>query len=90
LPNEARCRDILEQDEVIRTATAAFRRQVENVPGVFFMDVNDLLCPNGIPCPATIDGLVVREGGNDQTHFTEAGAIWFGREVMDRLSDMAG
>ncbi len=90
LPNEERCRDILEQDEVIRTATAAFRRQAENVPGVFFMDVNDLLCPNGIPCPATIDGLVVREGGNDQTHFTEAGAIWFGRAVMDRLSDMAG
>lgn len=90
LPNEARCLDIFTQDAIIRTATAAFRDRVEDRAGVYFVDVNDLLCPQGIPCPSTIEGLVVREGGNDQTHFTEDGAIWFAEEVMDRLEQLVG
>jgi peptidoglycan/LPS O-acetylase OafA/YrhL len=90
LPNEARCLDIVAQDEIIQTATAAFRQQVGDETGVFFVDVNDLLCPQGIPCPATIDGLVVREGGNDQTHLTEEGAVWFVREFASRVGELVG
>lgn len=88
LPNEARCLDIVAQDEIIRAATGAFRDQLGGQSGVHFLDVNDLLCPQGIPCPATINGLVVREGGNDQTHFTEEGAVWFAREVVDRMTEL--
>jgi hypothetical protein len=90
LPNEARCSDIVAQDQIIRAATADFRDQVRDLAGVSFLDVNDLLCPQGIPCPSEVGGIAVREGGNDQTHFTEEGALWFARKVIERVTEEAG
>jgi hypothetical protein len=80
--SEKRCRDIRSQDETIREATEAFRLANVEVEGVYFLDVDDLLCPSGVPCPVRIEGIAVREGGTDQTHFTARGAEWFAGKVF--------
>jgi peptidoglycan/LPS O-acetylase OafA/YrhL len=86
--SERRCNDIRSQDETIRRATAAFRLAREGTRGVYFLDIDELLCPGGVPCPATIDGIAVREGGTDQTHFTEQGAEWFAEKVFSMVNEL--
>ena len=86
--SEKRCTDIRSQDETIREATDAFRLANAGVAGVYFLDVDDLLCPQGVPCPAKIGGITVREGGTDQTHFTEQGAEWFAGKVFPLVVEL--
>ncbi len=83
--SERRCEDIRRQDAIIRKATLAFEFATTGVEGVHFLSVDDLLCPAGVPCPTKIDGIVVREGGTDQTHFTEQGAEWFAARLIPRV-----
>ena len=73
------------QDETIRAATAAFWNEVEGRAGVHTVTIDDLLCPTGYPCPTEIDGTLIRLDGNDQTHFSEAGASWLAPRLMDRV-----
>ncbi len=72
-----RCADIQLQDDSIRAATADFRDQVEGRDGLWFIEVDSILCPDANPCPEIIDGIQIREGARDQTHFTAEGAAWF-------------
>lgn len=83
--SEKRCNDIRSQDATIRAATDAFKLSSEGVAGLHFLELDDLLCPVGIPCPTEIDGIAVREGGTDQTHFTEQGAEWFATKMVSRI-----
>ena len=84
-----RCQTIQEQDATIRTATETFAAKFAGRGAVILISVDDLLCPSGYPCPATIDGTQVRMGGADQTHFTPAGAAWFAQRLYDRLAPFA-
>ena len=86
--NEQRCIDIREQDEFIRSVTERFSASMSGREDVVFVTVDDLLCPSGVPCPASIDGVIVREGGTDQTHFTEEGSLWFARKLLDRVDGL--
>ena len=80
---EARCLDIQRQDAIIRAATTAFWKSLGGEPRVHLVSVDPLLCPSGMPCPSTIDGIHVRISGYDQTHFTSVGATWFAPRLMD-------
>jgi hypothetical protein len=84
--SERRCNDIAAQDRTIREATRAFEVSVGSMPGVRFVELDPLLCPGGVPCPARIDGVAVREGGTDQTHFTDEGALWFARHLIPMVA----
>jgi peptidoglycan/LPS O-acetylase OafA/YrhL len=82
----ARCRVIQDQDTIIRAATESFAAQFAGRRDVLLVSVDDLLCPQGYPCPAMVDGLQVRRGGGDQTHFTDAGTAWFASRLFDRIA----
>ncbi|MGB0115082.1 MAG: acyltransferase family protein [Ilumatobacteraceae bacterium] len=79
-----RCAVIQAQDETIRDATAQFWEHIDDRAGVITIGVDDLLCPDGYPCPSVIDGVQVRIDGSDQTHFTEDGARWFAPQLLAR------
>ena len=88
-PDPARCRTIQDQDRTIREATRVFADRVGPRPDVEFVSVDDLLCPRGYPCPASIDGIGIRLGAQDQTHFTTEGATWFATRLLDRVAPFA-
>lgn len=73
---EPRCQTIQRQDSDIRLAVDALGTQHSGKPEVHLIKLDPELCPRGYPCPARIDGIEVRFGGNDQTHFTEVGSLW--------------
>jgi hypothetical protein len=81
--SQARCLEIQSQDTVIREATREWFTSLTGRDGVYLIEVDSLLCPNGYPCPARVSGLQVRLPGYDQTHFTSAGAEWFAPQVFD-------
>lgn len=83
-----RCSDIQAQDETIQAVTRSFWAEVESIRGVHQLDVDDLLCPRGNPCPGMIDGIQVRIEGWDQTHFTDAGASWFAPQLIGRVRSL--
>jgi hypothetical protein len=80
-----RCRTIQAEDGAIRAATRDFVAGLPADYPVRLIDVDDLLCPGGRPCPEEIDGVEVREGGQDLTHFTVPGAQWFSPRYVDRI-----
>ncbi len=79
----ARCREIQNQDSIIREATQEWLASLNGLSGVYLVEVDSLLCPAGYPCPSTISGIQVRLPGSDQTHFTAAGAAWFAPRIFD-------
>jgi peptidoglycan/LPS O-acetylase OafA/YrhL len=81
----ARCLEIQSQDPVIRAATKEWFDSLDGEKGVYLIEIDSLLCPNGCPCPATISGIQVRLKGYDQTHFSTAGASWIAPQVFDRM-----
>ena len=78
-----RCAEVQAQDTIIRTATELFWSRIKDRGDVELVRIDQLLCPNGYPCPATIDGIEVRMSAWDQTHFTEAGADWIAPRLLD-------
>ncbi len=80
-----RCRAIQTEDAAIRSATREFVDSLPEDYPVQLIEVDDLLCPAGPPCQALIDGIEVREGGQDLTHFTVDGAAWFAPRYVDRI-----
>ncbi len=80
----SRCETIQSQDRHIREATQAFEEATTGRTDITFVTIDEILCRE-VPCPAEIEGVAVREGAGDQTHFTEAGAVWF----VDRLLEVA-
>jgi hypothetical protein len=85
-----RCRDIQQQDQLIRKATMTLWSQVQAWPGVHLVELDSLLCPGGYPCPRLVDGTEVRHSGWDQTHFTPAGAEWFAPRLLDKAMATIG
>jgi hypothetical protein len=81
----ARCVVIQSEDSNIRAATKEFFAGLNGRPGVYLIEVDSLLCPNGYPCPGTVDGVAVRTPGWDQTHFTDQGATWFAPRLLDKV-----
>ena len=81
--NVARCETIQMQDDHVREATRALEVATANRDDVTFVVLDDVLCPQ-LPCAAELEGVAVREGAGDQTHFTEEGARW----LTDRLFDL--
>jgi peptidoglycan/LPS O-acetylase OafA/YrhL len=80
----ARCLEIQNQDSVIRAATREWFASLGGRKGAYLIQVDDLLCPKGYPCPSRISGIAVRLTGYDQTHFTDAGSTWFAPRLLDR------
>ncbi len=78
-----RCRIIQSEDANIREATNEFFASLDGRRGVYLIEVDSLLCPNGYPCPGLVDGLQIRYPGYDQTHFTSSGADWFAPRLLD-------
>jgi peptidoglycan/LPS O-acetylase OafA/YrhL len=78
-----RCAEVQAQDSIIRTATELFWSHIKDRGDVQLVRIDQVLCPSGYPCPATIDGIDVRESEWDQTHFTEAGAEWIAPRLLD-------
>ena len=84
-----RCLDIQAQDLRIRRLTITFLEQNADDAGVHSLDLDGLLCPGGLPCPARIDGVEVRISGWDQTHFTVEGARWIAPTIADAIMHLA-
>ena len=82
-----RCVDIQFQDESIRNATLTWWETVRDSPNVYTVELDSYLCPLGNPCPEKINGVAVRVGGNDQTHFTEDGAEIVAVLLMEMISE---
>ena len=82
---EDRCRDVQNQDYIIREATTEWLASLGGHPGVYLVEVDSLLCPRGIPCPVLIGGMQVRYAGWDQTHLTAEGSAWFAPRLLDRV-----
>jgi peptidoglycan/LPS O-acetylase OafA/YrhL len=80
----ARCLEIQNQDSVIRAATREWFASLGGRRGVYLIQIDDLLCPTGYPCPSRISGIEVRLTGYDQTHFTDAGSKWLAPRLLDR------
>ena len=80
-----RCAAIQTEDAAIRSATREFAASLPLDYPVALIEVDDLLCPDGPPCPSEIDGVIVREQGQDLTHFTPEGAKWFAPRYADRI-----
>jgi peptidoglycan/LPS O-acetylase OafA/YrhL len=78
-----RCADVQAQDTMIRSATELFWSRIKARGDVRLLGIDQLLCPRGNPCPATIDGIEVRMSEWDQTHFTPAGAEWIAPRLLD-------
>jgi peptidoglycan/LPS O-acetylase OafA/YrhL len=83
--DQARCLVVQSEDADIRPATEEFFASLNGQPGVYLIEVDSLLCPGGMPCPATVDGIDVRVPGWDQTHFTDQGATWFAPRLLDKV-----
>jgi peptidoglycan/LPS O-acetylase OafA/YrhL len=81
--SRARCLDVQRQDTIIRAATQEWFASLGGRQGVYLIEVDSILCPNGYPCPSTISGIQVRLKGYDQTHFSDAGATWFAPQLFD-------
>ncbi|HEX6140125.1 MAG TPA: acyltransferase family protein [Candidatus Limnocylindria bacterium] len=90
LPQPRRCQEIQAQDAVIRGATRAFWSRIHARPGVHLLMLDSLLCPEGYPCPALVDGIQVRLGSGDQTHFSEDGATWLAPRLVQAALEAAG
>jgi len=78
-----RCADIQGQDERIRAATRRYVAE-RGEPWLHAVDVDDLVCP-ALPCPAVVDGIQIRGGGTDLTHYTEEGARWLAPQLFERV-----
>lgn len=73
-------------EQAVRTAylNALFRRYASTRPTeVGVLELTGLVCPNGAPCPTTIDGIVLRP--KDGGHFQAEGAAWVAPRFMDEL-----
>ncbi|HEX2142126.1 MAG TPA: acyltransferase family protein [Candidatus Limnocylindria bacterium] len=81
--NAARCREVQAQDELMRATTMAFWERIDGRDGVHLVDVDRIVCPDGYPCPTALEGISIRRGPWDQTHFSEEGAAWFARRLFD-------
>lgn len=90
LPQPRRCLEIQAQDDAIRGATRAFWSRIHARPGVHLLMLDALLCPDGYPCPAAVDGVQLRLGQADQTHFTEDGAAWLAPRLLEAVLEAAG
>ena len=77
--------DIQSQDDAIRAASLEFVERHASDPGVWLVSLDDILCPEGNPCPAAIDGQEIRLQGNDQTHFSELGAAFVAPLLLDQI-----
>jgi hypothetical protein len=83
-----RCLVITDQDKNIRWASQVFLEQnVENAL-LHGLSVDHLICPDGYPCPAVIEGIEMRLGGNDQTHFTEEGSAWLASHMLGFITSI--
>ena len=82
---QARCETIQKQDSIIRAATRQWFDSLGGLAGVYMIQVDSLLCPQGVPCPGQINGIDVRLPGYDQTHFSAAGSTWFAPRLLDRV-----
>ncbi|MFV0306516.1 MAG: acyltransferase family protein [Desertimonas sp.] len=80
-----RCEDLTAQDERIRAVTERFVATATDDPGVHVLILDDVLCPQGRPCPPELDGVEPRLMGRDRTHFTEAGAAWIAPTIADAV-----
>lgn len=77
-----RCEEVQREDDRIRTATRRYVEQRAD-PHLHVIDVDDLVCAS-LPCPAVVDGIQLRAGGLDLTHFTAAGAEWLAPQLLER------
>ena len=59
------------------------RYAAEHADRVGIVDLGSIVCPDGPPCPTTIDGIVLRP--EDGGHFDAAGAAWVAPRLLDRL-----
>ena len=78
-----RCAEVQDQDAIIRAATELFWSRLGDRADVKLLQIDQLLCPSGYPCAATVDGIEVRESEWDQTHFTQAGAGWLAPRLLE-------
>jgi hypothetical protein len=85
VPMQDRCLTIQHQDTIIREATREWFAGLDGRAGVYLIEVDSLLCPNGYPCPSQVAGIDVRLPGYDQTHFSEAGSTWFAPRLLDEV-----
>ena len=85
----SRCIDIQFQDKSIREVTLNWWETIENSPNIFTLELDSFLCPTGNPCPEEINGIEIRLGGNDQTHFTEEGAKTTALLLMNMISELS-
>jgi peptidoglycan/LPS O-acetylase OafA/YrhL len=85
-----RCATIQAQDAIIRAVTFEFWDDVASMPGVHTVDLDDLVCPGGNPCPELVDGVALRAQESDQTHFTEVGALWLVPKLLQGTAGQAG
>jgi len=58
------------------------RFQARHRAQVTLVDLASQVCPNGPPCPATIDGLHARPDGH---HFTPAASTFFARWILTQI-----
>lgn len=77
-----RCNTIQTQDKHIRAVTSAFASRITGRPRVTIVDLDPFVCPDGYPCPESMNGIELRITDNDQTHFTEAGARWLVNQIF--------
>ncbi|HET6379509.1 MAG TPA: acyltransferase family protein [candidate division Zixibacteria bacterium] len=89
-PRAERCAEVQYQDAAIRAATEVLFDRIRGRPGVHLTEIDRYLCPAGYPCPTSVDGVEVRDGPWDQTHFTEAGAAWIAPLLLDMVEAAAG
>ena len=85
----SRCVDIQFQDKSIREVTLKWWKTIKSASNVFTLELDSFLCPTGNPCPEKINGVEIRLGGNDQTHFTEDGANTAALLLMDNVIELS-
>jgi lysophospholipase L1-like esterase len=52
------------------------------------LDLGAIVCPEGSPCPAVVDGITLRP--TDGGHFSRAGAAWVAPRLLDEVLAVAG
>src|SRR5262249_12930251 len=84
-PNKAQARqhtnDSAQQAGYTRLNVLLRRFAARHPNNVRVVDLAAKICPSGPPCPARVDGLVLRPDGH---HFTAASATWVARWVLPR------
>jgi len=80
--DSSRCEDIQAQDTTMRSVTLSWIETHADDDRVVLVRVDDLVCSAGYPCPVEIDGVQVRAGDNDRTHFTEEGSGWLAPTLL--------